>query len=127
MTMDVATMTVSLESLPVELIADIMSELDLESIIALSYLSKRLHSVASNPSLNPWRLPILRNLRSPHGTYERYMKHLAVRSTVPRSNWIDILSLAQSRYILFESTMPNLMEAEWEECFKRWTLLASGN
>lgn len=108
------------ESLPVELIAEIMSELDLTSLITVSYLSRRLRTVASDSSLNPWRRPILRNLRL-HATapYESCMKHLSVRSTVPRQNWIEIMSLARADWILFEATAANLKEAEWEECFRR--------
>lgn len=107
----------SFESLPVELIADILGELDLESLIKLSYLSRRLHDIASDSSLNPWRRPILRNLHSPK--YEESLKNLSVRLTVPRQNWIEILSLASPSFILYEATLPNLRSAEWEECFNR--------
>ncbi|KAF9464878.1 hypothetical protein BDZ94DRAFT_1215690 [Collybia nuda] len=105
------------ESLPVELIADILGELDLESLIKLSYLSRRLHDIASDSSLNPWRRPILRNLYS--SNYEESLKHLSVRLTVPRQNWIEVLSLARPSYILFEATLPHLKDVEWEECFNR--------
>lgn len=105
------------ESLPVELIADILGELDLESLIKISYLSRRLHDIASDSSLNPWRRPILRTLRS--NKYEESLKHLSVRLTVPRQNWIEVLSLARPSYILFEATLPHLKDAEWEECFNR--------
>jgi len=104
------------ESLPVELIADILSELDLETLIKLSRLSRRLRSITSDSSLNPWRRPILRNLRS--GSYEQCLKHLCVRS-VPRQNWVEILSIARPAFLLFESTLPNLKSADWEESFKR--------
>jgi hypothetical protein len=114
---------VTFESLPVELIADILGELDLETLIKLSYLSKRLHSIAADPSLNPWRRPILRNLRS--DVYEPCMKHLSVRSTVPRRNWLEILSLARADFILFEATLPNLRTSDWEECFKRRALFVT--
>lgn len=46
------------ESLPVELIAEILGELDLTSLILVSYLSRRLHAIASDPSLNPWKLSL---------------------------------------------------------------------
>lgn len=111
------TCTMLLEALPVELIADILSELDLDSLIRCSYLSKRLHLVASDPALNPWRKPILRNLIAHN--YEPALKHLSVRMTVPRHNWVEILSLAHPSFLLFEATLPNLKESEWEECFKR--------
>jgi hypothetical protein len=109
-------MTITFESLPVELIADILSELDLETLIKLSNLSRRLHFIASDSSLNPWRAPILRNLRS--NSYEACLKHLSVRS-IPRQNWVEILSIAPPAFLLFESTLPNLKASEWEECFKR--------
>jgi hypothetical protein len=103
--------------LPVELITHILSLLDLASLITVSYLSRRLHSIASDSSLNPWRGPILRNLQD--STYEPSLKTLCVRYIVPRQNWIDILSLARSEFLLFEATLPNLKGYEWEECFSR--------
>lgn len=44
------SMGLSLELLPVELIADILNELDLASLITMSSLSKRLRAVASDVS-----------------------------------------------------------------------------
>lgn len=110
-------MAISMESLPVELIADILSQLDLGSLVIVSYLSRRFHSVASDSSLNPWRGPILRNLRG--GSYEPSLKNLCVRYVVPRKNWIEILSLARADFLLFEATLPNLKAYEWEQCFRR--------
>ena len=108
------------ESLPVELIAEILGELDLTSLILVSYLSRRLHAIASDPSLNPWRRPILRNLREhPGNTYETCLKTLSVRHTVPRHNWVEIMSLARAEWLLFDATLPRLNEWEWAECFKR--------
>ena len=107
------------ESLPVELIADILGELDIASLTIVSFLSRRLRAIASDPSLNPWRSPILRTLRNPDGGYEPCLKHLSIRQTVPRNNWIEILSLGTAEYLLFEMTLPNLAEVEWEECFRR--------
>ena len=108
------------EALPVELIADILGELDLASLIVVSYLSRRLHAISSDPSLNPWRRPILRNLCAPPEIpYEAVMKHLSVRYTVPRHNWLEILSVAKAGWLLFEATLPHLKERDWEECFKR--------
>ena len=110
-------MPTTFESLPVELIAEILGELDLESLITLSCLSRRLHHISSDSALNPWRRPILRNLRS--SSYENCLKHLSVRSIVPRQNWVEILSIAKPAFLLFEATLPNLKSTEWEECFKR--------
>ncbi|KAJ6628935.1 hypothetical protein B0H10DRAFT_1777484 [Mycena sp. CBHHK59/15] len=106
-----------LESLPVELIAQIVGELSLGEVIRISQLSRRLKLVASDPVLNVWRLPILRNLRSDN--YEDALRNLSVYSSVPRHNWIEILSLGKASFILFEATPPKLNEAQYEECFKR--------
>ncbi|EAU84348.1 hypothetical protein CC1G_01344 [Coprinopsis cinerea okayama7 len=105
------------EELPVELIAEILGELDLQSLITMSHVSKRLYLVASDSALNPWRKPILANLQS--HPYEAALKHLSVRMTVPRQNWIEILSLARPSFLLYEATLPNLKATEWEECFQR--------
>lgn len=112
-------MATPLEALPVELVADVLSELDITSLITVSYLSRRLRAVASEPSLNPWRKPILRNLLNPSGEYEPALRHLSVRQTVPRHNWVEILTLGRAEYLLFEMTLPNLKDEEWEECFLR--------
>ncbi|KAJ7232220.1 hypothetical protein B0H12DRAFT_1261748 [Mycena haematopus] len=106
-----------IESLPVELIGKIVGELTLNDVIRISQLSRRMRLVASDPILNVWRLPILRNLRSDQ--YEDSLKNLSVYMSVPRHNWIDILSRARASYILFEMTLPNLKEAEWEDTFQR--------
>jgi hypothetical protein len=110
-------MPVTLESLPVELITAVLEELDIASLIVVSYLSRRLHIIASDRSLNPWRAPILRNIHS--GVYEDSMKHLSVRMTVPRQNWIEVASMAKPAFLLFDATLPNMKEADWHECFKR--------
>ncbi|KAF5393137.1 hypothetical protein D9757_001307 [Collybiopsis confluens] len=104
-------------NLPVEVIADVLSELDIDSLVKISYLSRLLHDIVSDPSLNPWRKPILCSLRSENG--ENALKHLSVRIIVPRHNWIEILSLASAPFILFEATLPNLKSEEWEEVFNR--------
>ena len=105
------------EDLPVDLIAEILGELDLESLVQTSYVCRRFYLVASDASLNPWRRPIMLSLRT--HTYEKALKHLSIRMTVPRQNWIDILAAARPSFILFEATLPNLKAVEWEECFKR--------
>ena len=110
-------MVITFESLPVELIADILSELDLVSLITVSYLSRRIHSIASDSALNPWRKAILRNLKD--GNYEPSFNNLCVRYVVPRQNWLEILSLAKADFLLFQATLPNLLSREWEECFRR--------
>ena len=108
-----------LDSLPVELVADILAELDITTLVTVSYLSRRLHAIASDVSLNPWRRPILRTLCSPSNSYEECLKNLSVRSIVPRQNFVEILSMARAEYLLLDATLPNLKESEWEECFRR--------
>ncbi len=83
----------------------------------MSQLSKRFYLVASDPSLNPWRRPIKRNLSN--SSYEKELKHLSVRTTVPRHNWVEILASASPSFILYEATLPHLQASEWEDCFKR--------
>lgn len=115
-----STPNMKFESLPVELIAEILGELDITSLITVSYLSRRLHNITSDSSLNPWRKPILRNLRTCRDApYEPCLRHLSVRHTVPRQNWVEIMTLARAEWLLFEATLPNLKEVEWEECFNR--------
>ncbi|KAH9948409.1 hypothetical protein B0H21DRAFT_847298 [Amylocystis lapponica] len=109
----------SFDSLPVELVADILGELDIATLVTASYLCRRLHAISSDSSLNPWRRPILRTLRNTNGLYDPYLKHLSVRSTVPRQNFVEILSIARAEYILFEASLPNLKDTEWEDCFRR--------
>lgn len=109
--------SLTLQTLPVELLAEIFSELDLDSLIMVSCLSHRLRAVIADASLNPWRRPILRNLH--RCVYEKSLFHLSVRSIVPRQNWIEILTFAPSSFLLFDSTLPNLKSSEWEECFRR--------
>ncbi|KAJ7721188.1 hypothetical protein DFH07DRAFT_303044 [Mycena maculata] len=106
-----------IETLPVELIGKILGQLNIVDVLILSQLSRRLRLVASDAVLNVWRLPILRNLLS--NQYEDCLKHLSVYTSVPRYNWVEILSMGRASYILFETTLPNLKEAEWEEAFKR--------
>ncbi|KAJ8086912.1 hypothetical protein PM082_005737 [Marasmius tenuissimus] len=107
----------TLESLPVELISDIFSELDLDTLIVVAQVSRRLNAVVSSPSLNPWRNPIRRLLSSQ--TYHTALKNLSVRRIVPRQNWIEILALTSPSFILFDATLPKLKEEEWKECFYR--------
>ncbi|KAJ7780996.1 hypothetical protein B0H16DRAFT_1658683 [Mycena metata] len=106
-----------IQSLPVELIGKIVGELSLEDAIKVSQLSRRMNAVGSDTILNVWRLPILRNLRSEE--YEDSLKHLSVYMSVPRHNWVEICALGRASYLLFEMTLPNLKEADWEDAFKK--------
>jgi hypothetical protein len=96
----------SFELLPLDLIAEILGQLDLDSLIKMSQVSQRFRMAASDEGLNPWRVPIMRNLLA--NEYEISLKHLSIRTAVPRQNWLDILSLARTSFILFEASLPNL-------------------
>lgn len=104
-----------LESLPVELIADILSETDIQSLINVSHVSRRLRHITLDAGLDPWRRPIIRDLRS--GVYSKYLGHLS--GHIPRRTWMEIISTAAADYVLFEATLPHMRESEWEECFRR--------
>ncbi|PCH40867.1 hypothetical protein WOLCODRAFT_71219 [Wolfiporia cocos MD-104 SS10] len=109
---------VSLQDLPVELIADILGELDVSSLVKVSQTSRLLRSVCSEPNLSPWRRAMRRTLRGPAGQYDPALQHLSVRAVVPRSDFIELFSRADARY-LFNATWPNLRDREWKECFRR--------
>lgn len=107
----------SFQLLPLDLIAEILGQLDLSSLIKMSQVSQRFRMVASDEGLNPWRAPIMRNLLA--NEYETSLTHLSIRTAVPRQNWLDILSLARTSFILFQASLPNLGSSDWEESFKR--------
>lgn len=114
-----AQSTISFDSLPVELVAEILGALDLKSLVVVSCLSRRLRQITSDPALNPWRSPILRILRSEGSVYEDCLRNLSVLTTVPRNNWIEIFSIARAEYLLFQASHPVLSETDWHECFRR--------
>ncbi|EJD53959.1 hypothetical protein AURDEDRAFT_80661 [Auricularia subglabra TFB-10046 SS5] len=100
------------DSLPVELVAQIVAELDVQSVIVASSISRRLRAVCTDVSLNPWRKPILAAL---HGDSHDALRHLCVYSSVPRQNFVEILSRAPTAVILFSIVIPKLSDAEWRE------------
>ena len=107
------------EALPVELIAEILTELDLETLLTVSQLSRRLRQVSSDSSLNPWKWPILQNLRRRDGVYESCMDRLGTFTVVPRTNWVDILSMAHPKFLLFRVALPSLPDRDFEEAAHR--------
>ena len=105
--------------LPVELVVSVLEELDLQSLVTMSELSRRLREIISDPFLNPWRQPIARILADDTCSGEPLLRHITERSTVPRQNAIDILILAPPAFILFDFTIPNLKQADWEMIFRK--------
>ncbi|KAF7301887.1 hypothetical protein MIND_00754700 [Mycena indigotica] len=108
-----------IETLPVELIGRIIGELHLADVVKVSQLSRQMRLVSSDTLLNVWRQPILRGLRIDSDQCDPTLKHLSVHSCVPRHNWIEILAIASPEFILYDSTLPNLANAEWKEAFRR--------
>jgi hypothetical protein len=137
-------MPITLDQLPVELIATILSYLDLSSLVNVIGVSKLLANVCSDALLNPWRSPIQRALTNyisnpdahthdndndnddsdsdhddewPMGD-NRTLEHLSCYTMVPKNNWIDILARAPSSLILFHE-IPWMPEHMWKEAFLR--------
>lgn len=122
--------------LPVELISDIVSELDLSSLIAASQVCCRFRQIVSDPSLNPWRQPILRALyyyTTPSASFPPQLKHICERhASFVRHNYVEILSIARPECILFQLDIPNLPSSYWQESFERrflpsWKKWRKGN
>ncbi|KAF8580596.1 hypothetical protein K439DRAFT_1356611 [Ramaria rubella] len=110
-------MTLTLETLPVELVADILNELDLATLITVSGLSRRLRAIVSDPFLNPWRGAMFDSLQE--DIPDANLLNLSVRNIVPLQNWIRVFAMAKPDWILYQATLPNLKDTEWEECFSR--------
>ena len=125
-----------IESLPVELIVHIISQLKISDIITCAALSRRFRRVISDPSLNPWRQYVIQAFSTQLAwsltsgrplqqllNYESYSTELnslsAWSSIIPIQNWIDLLSRADPRFLLYESSLPPLRESHWEEAFRR--------
>lgn len=106
----------TLVSLPVELIASILGDLDIPSLRCASEACSHLRAVTSDALLNPWRGPILRALS--HHT-PAVLKNISVLSTVPRHNWLEILCYASPDFLLFEATLPNLSDDQFKLAFRR--------
>ena len=115
------TMASRFESLPVELIADILGELDIQSLLVASWLSRRLRLIVGDASMNPWRRPILRILRAEdtEAGYCHVLHILGSLPTLPTHNWIDIHTMARPDFLIFEASPPPLPDSHWEECYKR--------
>jgi hypothetical protein len=102
--------------LPVELVAEILSELDVPDLVHASQLSKSMRAIAADEALNPWRRPVQRALRA--GAHEA-LRHLNGCSIVPRQNWIEILAFAPTSVVLFDTCVPRLAAADWADAFAR--------
>lgn len=118
----------TLDQLPLELIATILSYLELSSLIHVISVCKLLANVCKDPLLNPWRTPIQRALTNYNLGAEdddewltndsRILEHLSCYFGIPKNNWIDILATAPASFILFHE-IPWLPDQSWQEAFMR--------
>ncbi|KAG8936531.1 hypothetical protein FRC02_001497 [Tulasnella sp. 418] len=105
-----------LDDLPVEILADIFSLLAISSLIAISQVARRFRAICSDEVLNPWRAPIMEALND--NTLDE-LATLALRSVVPRHNFIEILSLASPEFLLLRAGLSHLHSNIWNEAFSR--------
>jgi len=108
-----------LTNLPTELIADILSFLDLHTLLHVSQTSKFFATICRDAFLNPWSEPLKTALRTRAGSEgeQQLLKHLGCYSTVPRQNWLHILSLAAPDFILYNDCIPWLPDNIWHQAF----------
>ncbi|KAG8907004.1 hypothetical protein FRB99_005524 [Tulasnella sp. 403] len=108
----------TLDDLPVELLTDIFSLLDITDLVAISQVSRQTRLVCGDPLLNPWKPPITKLLRANDADLSSISK-LGEISIFPRQNFIDILSLAPASFLLLHTALPALHSHHWEEVVNR--------
>lgn len=105
-------------NLPAELIADIISNLDLLSLRNVSYTCNQLRTICADEVLNPWHARLLTVLKHEEPEEEfKFVQHLSCYPCIPRRNWLYILTTASPDFILFND-IPYLPDSTWEEAFK---------
>jgi len=112
-------MRVGLTTLPLEIISDILAFLDLVSLLQASQTSKLLAAVCRDEHLNPWtsRLKtVLRDQEAVNEGEQELLNHLGCYSSIPRQNWLLILSLASPEKLLFND-IPWLPDELWHRAF----------
>src|ERR1700754_2322333 len=99
------------DGLPAELMADILSYLDIQDLLHLSTTSRTLRVVLSNPNLNPWRAPLMRLLD--RQTYPSVLVNISSYPDVfPATNWTTILTRSDPRFLLYECVIPHLTDGQ---------------
>ena len=101
---------------PVELVAEILSELDVPDLIHASQVSRGMRAVVADAALNPWRRAVKRALRA--GAYSA-LRPLNGCTAVPEQTWIEILAVAPAPVVLFDACIPRLAAADWADAFAR--------
>ncbi|KAG9017966.1 hypothetical protein FRB90_012852 [Tulasnella sp. 427] len=109
----------SIHELPVEILSDILAQLPIPSIIAASQISRYFRRICQDPLLNPWRPVILATLTDPDLENINWLTTLSEHGSMPRQNFIDILSLAPPQFLLLEATLPTLPDYYWDEAINR--------
>jgi hypothetical protein len=108
----------TLTKLPQELIADILAFLDLYTLLQISQTSRFFAAICRDGFLNPWRDPLRVVLRrQPTSEDEQQLlMHLGCYSSIPRQNWLHILSLVPPEFVLFND-IPWLPDEIWHQAF----------
>lgn len=114
----------TINNLPVELLARVFSLLELHQLLGVAQTCRFWRAVCLNPLLNPFRGPIAQILEDEYQMDSdktggmRYLRTLSAFQWVPSRNWVEILAMAPPYFILFECNIPNLSERQWEEAFR---------
>ncbi|KIM20645.1 hypothetical protein M408DRAFT_307013 [Serendipita vermifera MAFF 305830] len=112
-----------LSRLPLEILAEVLSFLDLYSLLQVSQTSTFLASICSDDLLNPWRRPLERILSDhqesdePQTEERRILSHLSNYSRIPKQNWVHVLALSAPEAVLFMYDVPWLPEEIWHQAF----------
>ncbi|KAJ9112667.1 hypothetical protein QFC22_006169 [Naganishia vaughanmartiniae] len=109
----------TLETLPLELISQILSYLPLSSLLPLSTLSRTFQFISSDPTVTPFPTAIAReiDLGPP---YTRELEVLGTYSHIPRGAFIQVLVRAAPEWVLDNMVIPvGMTTLEWRECFEQ--------
>jgi hypothetical protein len=108
----------SLLQIPLELIADILAQLDLLSLLSASRVCRQLAAICRDPLLNPWRSRIEQVLKDEAPDDEfKLLQNLSCLQCIPRRNWFLLLTVASPEFLLFND-VPLLNDDIYEEAFK---------
>ena len=107
----------NIDCLPVELIVEIFSCLDVSDLINVSSVSRSLRSILADHNLNPWRTPLLRLLDTQ--TFPNEIENISDHNLIfPRANLVIILSRSDPRFLEYKCVIPHLSESDWEAAFE---------
>jgi hypothetical protein len=111
------SLSVNSEGLPAELVADILSYLEVQDLFRLTTTSRTLRVVLADANLNPWRAPLLRLLDLQ--TSPSILANISdFRHVFPDANWTIILSRSDPRFLLYQCVLPRLTDSKWQVAFE---------